>query len=164
MNGNVYKKCNFGDKSTVGSSQNGQNIPKKTRNNYPLFYEKSLYLTFPLKICTFLKGIRELNIHFLPFVHFIIKKKLKCFSNIEYKIFPIKRFLVTYYLFVTYIQIDKVACFIQIQRFKNFREPFPHLKCKNGSECGIGMDCPDIYISELQLLNFIVKFCFPVCD
>ena len=23
-------------------------------------------------------------------------------------------------------------------------EPFPHLKFENGSECGIGMDCPDI--------------------
>ena len=29
--------------------------------------------------------------------------------------------------------------FLEIQIFW---EPFPHLKCKNGSECGIGMDCP----------------------
>ena len=38
------------------------------------------------------------------------------------------------------MQIDKID--MQIQRFKYVWEPFPHLKCENGSECGIGMDCP----------------------
>ena len=28
---------------------------------------------------------------------------------------------------------------IEIQ---NVLEPFPHLKCEDGPECGIGMDCP----------------------
>ena len=32
---------------------------------------------------------------------------------------------------------------MQIQRFKYVSEPFPHLKCENGPECGIGMDCPE---------------------
>ena len=31
---------------------------------------------------------------------------------------------------------------MQIKRFKYVREPFPHLKCENGSEIGFGMDCP----------------------
>ena len=34
---------------------------------------------------------------------------------------------------------------MQIWRFKYVWEPFPHLKCENGSECGIGMDCPVIH-------------------
>ena len=37
-----------------------------------------------------------------------------------------------------------VASYMQINRFKYVWEPFPHFKCENGSECGIGMDCPAI--------------------
>ena len=44
------------------------------------------------------------------------------------------------------ISFDKVATYMQIQRFKYVWEQFPHLKCKNGSECRIGMDCPDIHM------------------
>ena len=37
---------------------------------------------------------------------------------------------------------------MQIYRFKYVWEPFSHLKCENGSECRIGMDCPvhSIYV------------------
>ena len=44
----------------------------------------------------------------------------------------------------TYIQFNKVAGYMKIQRFKYAWEQFPHLKCENGSECRIGMECPDI--------------------
>ena len=33
---------------------------------------------------------------------------------------------------------------MQILRFKYVWEPFPHLKCENGPECGIGMDSPEM--------------------
>ena len=64
---------------------------------YPSFdVKKVLQFKFPLKICTFFKGIREWKIHFLAFVHFNLKK-LKGFLNItDYKIFLIESFLITY--------------------------------------------------------------------
>ena len=33
---------------------------------------------------------------------------------------------------------------MQIKIFKYVWKPFPHLKCENGSESGIGMDCPEL--------------------
>ena len=52
-----------------------------------------------------------------------------------------------YSLCVTYIQFEKVASYMQIQRFKYVWEPFPHLKCENGSECG---DLPIISLFDIQ--------------
>ena len=63
------RKFMFGDKITFGSSLNDQNMPKKGQQekiflvhltNYPLFKCKTVsHFIFPLKICTFFKGIRE---------------------------------------------------------------------------------------------------------
>jgi hypothetical protein len=32
-------------------------------------------------------------------------------------------------------------------------KPFPHLKCKNGPESGIGMDCPEITNKEIEFIK-----------
>ena len=49
---------------------------------------------------------------------------------------------------------------LYIMRFKYVWEPFPHLQCENGSECGIGMDCPVktiVYISFTELIEIPKK-------
>ena len=84
------RKYMFGDESTFGSSQNGQNMPKKGQQEF--FF------------CTLNKG------------------QLLMYSSIR-----------------------SLVMYMQIQRFKYVWEPFPHLKCENGSECGIGMSCPVLY-------------------
>ena len=43
---------------------------------------------------------------------------------------------------------------MQIWRFKWGWEPFPHLKCENGSERGIGMDCPEFLSGEFDQTPF----------
>ena len=40
---------------------------------------------------------------------------------------------------------------MQILRFKWVWEPFPHLTCENGSECGIGMDCPALRLTQIRV-------------
>ena len=70
----------IGEKSTFGSSQNGQNMPKKrsTRKNIFLYIKqlptllmkKSFTFYIPFKNLPFFKGNKEINRHFLPFVLF----------------------------------------------------------------------------------------------
>ena len=65
--------------------------------HYPSFNVKVLHFTFPLKICTFFKGMKHALLSYTL-------KKLKGFLNTtEYKIFLIKSFIIAYKLFVTYI-------------------------------------------------------------
>ena len=73
------RKYMFGDKFTFGSSQNGQNMPKKGQQEIISFcalnkgqLHKVLHFIFPLKICTFLRELGEERYTFLPFVHFSI--------------------------------------------------------------------------------------------
>ena len=88
------------------------------------FNVKKFIFTFSLKICKLFKGMKHTPFTICTLFDF---KKLKCFLNItEYTKFLIKSFLITYLLFVTYIQFDKVASYMQIQRFKYVWEPFPH--------------------------------------
>ena len=130
------RKFMFGDKSTFGSSQaKGQNMPKN-RSTKKIFSR-----TLNKKSARFLKELG--NETLFTICTLLNLKNLKCFFNLtEYKIFLIKSFVITYLLFVSYIYFDNVASHMKIQRFKYVWEPFSHLKCENGSECGIGMDCP----------------------
>ena len=78
------RKNMFDDKSTFGSSQKGQNMPKTGQQekiffctfklvNCPSFNVKNvLHFTFPLKICTFFKGIST------EFMDVLQEKKQSC--------------------------------------------------------------------------------------
>ena len=70
MFGECAGKYMFGDKSTFDSSQNCHNLHKKGQQEFffctlnkgqlsTLNVKKVLHFTFPLKICTFFKGIKE---------------------------------------------------------------------------------------------------------
>ena len=53
------------------------------------------------------------------------------------------------YLLLIYCSIRSLV--ICKYRFKYVWDPFPHLKCEKGSECGIGMDCPALVINKHTL-------------
>ena len=58
-----------------------------------------------------------------------------------------------------FLNITEYKFFLIKASFKYVWEPFPHLKRENGSERGIGMDCPAISIhasqTDLILLLFL---------
>ena len=79
----------------------------------------------------------------------------------EYKIFLIKSFLTTYnYLLLIYSSIRSLIICKYIDS-NDFGEPFPHLKCENGSECGIGMGHPEkspkIFNRQMDRIIVLIK-------